>query len=217
MEIFARHDAATLTPVIHRNIRPDICIWSDEWQAHQQLPQVTEFTDATNDVAADGISEHRLTPIQLTIQSKQTLFFYVHDHETVNYSQRFVNLATGVHTKMVPYRPVGRCARQPWSADTEWRADICRRTSMSTYGEKVNMTRNACLQCFWLLSPSPSRNPEVDNKQTEVRLLMSIMWGEIVNKWTFLRQLRDSGWNRHWNVTKHVCYTICRHLVAVWT
>jgi len=73
----------------------------------------TEFTDATNDVAADGISEHRLTPIQLTIQSKQTLFFYVHDHETVNYSQRFVNLATGVHTKMVPYRPVGRCARQP--------------------------------------------------------------------------------------------------------
>jgi len=23
----------------------------------------TEFTDATNDVAADGISEHRLTPI----------------------------------------------------------------------------------------------------------------------------------------------------------
>jgi len=23
---------------------------------------VTEFTDATNDVAADGISEHRLTP-----------------------------------------------------------------------------------------------------------------------------------------------------------
>jgi len=74
---------------------------------------VTEFTDATNDVAADGISEHRLTPIQLTIQSKQTLFFYVHDHETVNYSQRFVNLATGVHTKMVPYRPVGRCARQP--------------------------------------------------------------------------------------------------------
>jgi len=29
----------------------------------------TKFTDATNDVAADGISEHRLTPIQLTIQS----------------------------------------------------------------------------------------------------------------------------------------------------
>jgi len=48
---------------------------------------------------------------------------------------------------------------------------------------------------FWLLSPSPSLNPEVHNKQTEVRLLMSIMWGEIVNKWTFLRKLRDSKWN----------------------
>jgi len=32
-------------------------------------------------------------------------------------------------------------------------------------------------QCgvFWLLSPSPNQNPEIDNKQTEVRLLMSIM------------------------------------------
>jgi len=28
---------------------------------------------------------------------------------------------------------------------------------------------------FWLLSPAPSRNLEIDNKQTEVRLLMSIM------------------------------------------
>jgi len=74
---------------------------------------VTEFTDATNDVAADGISEHRLTPIQLTMRSKQTSFCYVHDHETVNYSQHFVNLATGVHTNTVPYRPAGRRARQP--------------------------------------------------------------------------------------------------------
>ena len=59
------------------------------------------------------------------------------------------------------------------------------------------MTRNACLRMVcgvsWLLSPSPSRNPELDNKQTEVRLLMSIMCGEIVNKWTFLRKLRNSG------------------------
>jgi len=105
---------------------------------------VTEFTDTTNDVAADGISEHRLT-----IESKQTLFCYV--HETVNYSQHFVNLATGVHTKTVPYRPAGWRARQPWSADTKWRADICRRTSMSTYGKKSTwrgMHVWHCLRCF---------------------------------------------------------------------
>ena len=50
----------------------------------------------------------------------------------------------------------------------------------------------AC-RVFWILSPSPSRNPEVDNKQMEVRLLMSIN----INKWTFLHKLRDNRCNRH--------------------
>ena len=148
-------------------------------------------------------------------------FCYIHDHETVNYSQHFVNLATGVHMKTVPNRTI----QYHWSA--------CKATLKRQYGvtcqhmpsyvdeyiwrKKATWRGMHVCGVFWVLSPSPSRNPEVDNKQTEVRLLMSIMWGEIVNKWTFLRNLHDSGWNRHWNVTKHVCYTICRHLVAVRT
>jgi len=38
--------------------------------------EFTEFTDATNDVEADGISEHRLTPIQLTIQSNTNFILF---------------------------------------------------------------------------------------------------------------------------------------------
>jgi len=40
MEIVPRRDAATLMPVIQRNILPGTCIWSDEWWAYHQLLQL---------------------------------------------------------------------------------------------------------------------------------------------------------------------------------
>jgi len=35
-----------------------------------------EFTDATNDTAADSISEHRLTPTELTIRSNTNIILF---------------------------------------------------------------------------------------------------------------------------------------------
>ena len=169
------------------------------------------------------VPRHDATTLTPVIQRVNKHYFVTSmiDHKTVNYSQQFVNLATGVHTKTVPYRPAGRRARQPWREENIIQSDV---PTSAVVRRWVHMAKKATwcgrhtrLWFFGLLSPSPSRNPEIDNKQTEVRLLMSIMRGEIVNKWTFLRKLRNSGWNRHWNETKHVCYTICRHLVAVRT
>jgi len=42
--------------------------YANQWYALSSHWKIfTEFAEATNDVAAGGISEHRLTPIYLTI------------------------------------------------------------------------------------------------------------------------------------------------------
>ena len=37
MELVPQRDAATLTPIIQRNILPGSTVWSDEWTAYNQL------------------------------------------------------------------------------------------------------------------------------------------------------------------------------------
>ena len=48
METVRRRDAATLTPVIQRNILPGTRIWSDEWRAYHQLPQLGYVHETVN-------------------------------------------------------------------------------------------------------------------------------------------------------------------------
>jgi len=54
VEIVPRRDTATLTSVIQRNILPDTCIWSDEWQAYHQLGYVHETVNH---------SQHLVNPV----------------------------------------------------------------------------------------------------------------------------------------------------------
>jgi len=53
------------------------------------------------------VPRHKATTLMPVIQRVKKHYFVTSmiDHETVNYSQHFVNLVTGVCTKTVPYRP----------------------------------------------------------------------------------------------------------------
>ena len=141
--------------------------WSDEWPAHQQLQQPGYQIHRHHQLCCRWwavISEHR--------PSKQILFCYVHDHETVNYSQHFVNLATVATWRWYHTGPLvgvqGNLEARIRS-DVPTSAIVRRWVQMAT---KATWHEMHVCSVFWLgylaiwLSPSPRRNPEADNKQT---------------------------------------------------
>ena len=104
--------------------------------------------------------------------SKQTLFCYVH-HSITRLS---ITVSTSSTWRLVSTRKQPTLTR-PIQSDVPTSAVVRRWVHMAK--KAAWRGRHVCF--FGLLSPSPSRNPEIHNKQTEMRLLMSIMWRVIVN------------------------------------
>ena len=124
------------------------------------------------------VPRHKATTLMPVIQRVKKHYFVTSmiDHETVNYSQQSALRQPG---DWCPHQNGTIQAR--WSA---YKATLTRRiriqsdvpTSAVVRGW-VHMAKKATWRgrhvCgfFGLLSPSPSRNPEIDNKQTEVRFV----------------------------------------------
>ena len=95
------------------------------------------------------------------------------DHETVNYSQDFVTLTRRMTCRHLPSY-VDEYIWQKRQHDVEgmfvvfWLLLATQRSTTC-----VQLT-TLLLILLLLLSPSPSRNPETDNKQTEVRFLIQL-------------------------------------------